>query len=61
MAKIQRKNCIRKIFNDLDKDDGAVTHLEPDILKCEVKRAIGRITKNKSSGDDIFQLIYFIS
>ena len=61
MAKIQRKNCIRKIFNDLDKDDGAVTHLEADILKCEVKRAIGRITKNKSSGDDIFQLIYFIS
>ena len=61
MARIQRKNCTRKIFNDLDKYDFAVTHLEPDILKCEVKRAIGSITKNNSSGDDRFQLVYFIS
>ena len=61
MARIQRKNCTRKIFNDLDKYDCVVTHLEPDILQCEVKRAIGSITKNNSSGDDRFQLIYFIS
>ena len=29
-----------------------ITHLEPDILECEVKWALGRITMNKASGDD---------
>ena len=32
--------------------DGVVTHVEPDILKCEVKWALGSITANKASGDD---------
>ena len=32
--------------------DDVVTHLEPDILECEVKRALGSITTNKASGDD---------
>ena len=32
--------------------NGVVTHLEPDILECEVKRALGRITTNKASGGD---------
>ena len=32
--------------------DSVITHLEPDILKCEVKWALGSITKNKASGDD---------
>ena len=37
------------------------THLEPDILECEVKWALGSITMNKDSGDDGFQLSYFKS
>ena len=32
--------------------DGVITHLEPDILECEVKGALGSITENKASGDD---------
>ena len=37
-------------LNDLDNHDGVVTHLEPDILECEVKWALGSITTNKASG-----------
>ena len=40
----------KKVFNDLDNHDGVVTHLEPDILECEVKWAFGSITMNKASG-----------
>ena len=36
----------------LEIDDGMVTHLEPDILECEVKWALGNIAKNKASGGD---------
>ena len=36
----------------MDNHDGAVTDLEPDILECEVKRALGSITMNKASGGD---------
>ena len=62
MARIQRKNCTRKIFNDLDKYDCVVTHLEPDILENEVKWALGSITTNKASGADgipveLFQIL----
>ena len=39
-----------KSLNDLENHDGAVTHLEPDILECEVKWALGSITMNKASG-----------
>ena len=42
----------KKGLNDLDNHNGVVTHLEPDILECEVKWAIGSITMNKVSGDD---------
>ena len=42
----------KKGLNDLDKHDGVVTHLEPGILECEVKWALGRITKNIASGGD---------
>ena len=42
----------KKCLNDPDNHDGVVTHLEPDILECEVKWAIGSITMNKVSGDD---------
>ena len=42
----------KKDLNDLDNHDGVITHLEPDILECEVKQALGSITTNKSSGGD---------
>ena len=38
--------------NDPDNHDGVITHLEPDILECEVKWALGSITTNKDSGGD---------
>ena len=40
----------RKCLNDPDNHDGVVTHLEPDILECEVRWALGSITMNKASG-----------
>ena len=42
----------RKDLNDLGHHDGVITHLEPDILKCEVKWALGSITMNKANGGD---------
>ena len=42
----------KKGLNDLDSHDGVATHLESDILKCEVKWALGSITTNKASGGD---------
>ena len=42
----------RKELNDLDNHNGVITHLEPDILECEVKWASGNITTNKASVDD---------
>ena len=42
----------KKDLNPPDKQDSVITHLEPDILECEVKWALGRITTNKASGDD---------
>ena len=42
----------QKDTHDPDNHDGVITHLEPDILKCEVKRALGSITTNKASGGD---------
>ena len=36
--------------------DGVITHLEPDILECEVKWALGSITRNKASGGDGIQV-----
>ena len=52
----------KKDFNDLDNHDGMITLLEPDILECEVKWALGSITKNKGSGGDgipaeLFQIL----
>ena len=52
----------KKDLNDLDNHDGVITHIEPDILECEVKWALGSITTNKASGGDgEFQLSYFKS
>ena len=42
----------KKDLHDPDNHDGVITHLEPDILECEVKRAIEIITVNKASGGD---------
>jgi len=42
----------RKYLHDPDNHDGVITHLEPDILECEVKRALGSITTNKASAGD---------
>ena len=41
-----------KGLTDLNNHEGVVTHLEPDILECEVKWALGSITMNKASGGD---------
>jgi len=52
----------RKDLHDPDNHDGVTTHLEPDILKCKVKGALGSITMNKPSGGDgipveLFQIL----
>ena len=42
----------KKDVHDPDNHDGVITHLEPDVLECEVKWALGSIIMNKASGDD---------
>ena len=42
----------KKDLHDPDNHDGVTTHLEADILECEVKWALGNITTNKASGGD---------
>ena len=42
----------KKDLHDPDNHNGVITHLEPDILECEVKWALGSITVNKASGGD---------
>ena len=49
----------KKDLYDLDNHDGVITHLEPDILECEVKRSLGSITTNKASGNDGIQAELF--
>ena len=51
MATIYRRT-IKKNLHDPDNHNGVITHLEPDILECEVKWATGSITMNKASGGD---------
>ena len=51
----------KKDLHDSDNHDGVITHLEPNILECEVKWALGSITTNKASGGDGFQWSYFKS
>ena len=46
------EGLFKKDRHDLDNHDGVITHLEPDILECEVKWALGSITTNKASGGD---------
>ena len=52
----------KKDLHDPDNHDGVITHLEPDILECEVKWALGSITMNKAIGGDgipveLFQIL----
>ena len=59
-TRIQR--IYKKDLHDPDNHDGVITHLEPDILECEVKWALGSITMNKASGGDgipveLFQIL----
>ena len=61
MARIHRKTA-QKGLNDPDNHNGMITHLEPDILECEVKWALGSITINRTSGGDgipaeLFQIL----
>ena len=42
----------KKDLHDPDNHDGVITHLEPDILECKVKWALGSLTMNKASGGD---------
>ena len=61
-GKNTQKNCTKKILHDPDNHDGVITYLEPDILECEIKWALGNITTNKASGGDgipveLFQML----
>ena len=61
MARIHR-TIQKESLNDLDNHYGVITHLEPDILECEVKWALGSITTNKAGGGDgilaeLFQIL----
>ena len=61
MARIHRELYKKDLYN-LDKHDDVITHLEPDILECEVKWALESITMNKASGRDgipveLFQIL----
>ena len=52
----------KKYLYNPDNHNGGITHLEPDILECKVKRALGIITTNKASGGDgipveLFQIL----
>ena len=51
----------KKDLHNSDNHEGVITHLEPDILECEVKWALESITTNKVNGGDGFQLSYFKS
>ena len=61
MARIHRRT-IKKDLHDPDNHDGMISHLELDILECEVRGALGSITTNKASGGDgvpgeLFQIL----
>ena len=61
MARIHRR-VYKKDLHDPDNHDGVITHLEPDILECEVKWALGSITTIKACGGDeipveLFQIL----
>ena len=52
MARIHRRT-VQIDLHDPDNHNGVITHLEPDILECEIKWALGSITTNTGSGGDV--------
>ena len=65
-VKKKRQECTEELYikglNDTDNHLGGITHLQPDILECEVKWALGSITTHKASGGDgipveLFQIL----
>jgi len=59
---VRRVHRIQKDLNDPVNHDAVITHLEPDILECEIKWALGSISMNKASGSDgipadLFQIL----
>ena len=57
-----KEDLYKKDLHNQDNHDGVITHLEPDILECEVKWALGSISKNNTSGGDripveLFQIL----
>ena len=58
-GKNTQKNYTQKNLHDPDNHYGVITHLEPDMLECEVKWALGSITKNKACGGDGIPLELF--
>ena len=61
-GKNTQKNCTKKDLHDPDNHDGVITHLEPDILECEVEWALESITMNRASGGygipvELFQIL----
>ena len=50
--KENKEELYKKDLHDPDNHNGVITHLEPDILECKVKQALGSITTNKASGGD---------
>ena len=57
-----QEELYKKDLHDQDNHDGVITHLEPDILECEVNGALESITVNKASGGDripveLFQIL----
>ena len=58
VTRIHRKT-IQKDLHDPDNQEGVITHLESDILECEVKWALGSITMNKASGGDVIPVDLF--
>ena len=62
MARIHRRTIYKKDFYVPDNHDGVIIHLEPDIMECEVKWALGSIMANKASAGDripveLFQIL----
>ena len=61
-GKNTQKNCTKRDLQDQDNHDGVITHLEPDILECEVKWTLESVPTNKASGGDgipveLFQIL----
>ena len=57
VARIHRRT-VQKDLHDPDNHDGVITHLEPDILECKVKWALGSISMNKAGAGDGIPLSY---